>query len=564
MRRFLGRRRRICQNSVNLSTNYLYAAQERKLKLPNLLTRRLALLTEDANRALLGGLRGIERETLRVDSADHLASTPHPAALGSALTHPEITTDYAEALLEFITPAESDIGITLDKLDTVHRYAYGRLGNELLWSQSMPSQLPAEADIEIANYGSSNMGMLKHVYRRGLALRYGKAMQCIAGIHYNYSLDERLWQLLAINPDTCGCETHATATTRDVQSESYLATIRNFRRYSWLLMYLFGASPALSTGFLRERPHKLETLSDDTLFLPYATSLRMSDLGYQNDAQSGLRPHENSLDDYVNALTHAVNDPYRPYAALGTKKDGEWIQLSTNVLQIENEYYSTIRPKRVIRTGERPVQALCLRGVQYIEVRCMDVDPFEPVGISLETGRFLDAFLLFCALDDSPLVNVTESAVNASNFARTVKEGRRPGLTLTRDGSEVSLKEWAHELLERIAPVAALLDTDHNHSGVHAATLAIQQAKIDNPALTPSAKVLEEVRALGSSSAFGLRQSQLHAASFRNDPLMPAEIALFDELVKASLAEQAAIEAAPGPAFDDFVAAYNSSTLCCE
>lgn len=101
--------------------------------MPNLLTRRLALLTQDANRALLGGLRGIERETLRVDHAGHLASTPHPIALGSALTHPEITTDYAEALLEFITPAEADIAVTITQLDTVHRHAYSRLGDELPW-----------------------------------------------------------------------------------------------------------------------------------------------------------------------------------------------------------------------------------------------------------------------------------------------------------------------------------------------------------------------------------------------------------------------------------------------
>lgn len=530
--------------------------------MPNLLTRRLALLDDDNHRALLGqGLRGIERETLRVDRAGKLAQTPHPRALGSALTHPQITTDYAEALLEFITPAEHDISITLNQLDAIHRYAYTKLGDEMLWSESMPCELPDEAHIEIANYGSSNIGMLKHVYRRGLALRYGKAMQCIAGIHYNYSLPEALWQLLAVDEGVAQERRHAL---RDFQSESYIALIRNFRRYSWLLMYLFGASPTLTKDFLRGRPHQLETLSDDTLYLPYATSLRMSDLGYQNDAQSGLRPHDNSLESYVTTLTDAVNRPYAPYQKLGTKKDGEWIQLSTNVLQIENEYYATIRPKRVIKTGERPIQALCRRGVQYIEVRCMDVDPFEPVGISLETGRFLDAFLLFCALDDSPLVNVSESAVNANNFALTVKEGRRPGLALTRAGGEVALQDWASELLARIAPVAALLDSQHNEAGVHAASLAAQQAKIDNPALTPSARVLEEVRALGSSAAFGLRQSELHAAYFRADPLMPAELALFDDMSAASLAEQAALEAAPGPAFDDFVAAYNTSTLCCE
>jgi len=524
--------------------------------LPNLLTRRLALLTEDANRALLGGLRGIERETLRVDHAGHLASTPHPAALGSALTHPEITTDYAEALLEFITPAEADIAVTLKQLDTVHRHAYSRLGDELLWSQSMPGQLPDEDHIAIANYGSSNMGMLKHVYRRGLALRYGKAMQCIAGIHYNYSLDEGLWQLLAKH------ESSNNASAKDVQSESYLATIRNFRRYSWLLMYLFGASPALASGFLRGRPHKLDTLSDDTLYLPYATSLRMSDLGYQNDAQSGLRPHENSLDDYVNALTHAVNDPYAPYEALGTRKDGEWIQLSTNVLQIENEYYSTIRPKRVIRTGERPIQALCLRGVQYIEVRCMDVDPFEPVGISLPTGRFLDAFLLFCALDESAPISSEQSACYTANFARTVKEGRKPGLTLRRDGEEIGLQAWGQELLARIAPVAALLDARHGGTE-HADSLAAQAAKLLDPDATPSARVLRELRANGGSfAAFGLQQSERHAAFFREQPPTAEQSAYFDQLAFDSLAEQRAMEAAPQASFDDYVASYRASTLC--
>jgi glutamate--cysteine ligase len=525
----------------------------------NQLTRRLALLDDDAHRALLAqGLRGIERETLRVDKHGHLARTPHPKALGSALTHPQITTDYAEALLEFITPAEHDIALTLHRLDAIHRFAYSKLGDEMLWAASMPCELPAEEDIEIAWYGKSNIGMLKHVYRRGLALRYGKAMQCIAGIHYNYSLPEKLWQVLAVNE---GVLEERRSALRDFQSESYIAMVRNFRRYSWLLMYLFGASPALNKSFLRGRPHSLETLSEDTLFLPYATSLRMSDLGYQNDAQSGLRPHENSLESYVTSLMDAVNRPYEPYAAVGTKKDGEWIQLSTNVLQIENEYYSTIRPKRVIRTGERPVQALCNRGVQYIEVRCMDVDPFEAVGISLETGRFLDAFLMFCALEESPPISAMEGQVHAANFARTVKEGRKPGLTLNRQGQEVPLVEWAMELIERIRPVALLLDQQHDEP-VHENSLAVQKAKVEDPAKTPSSRVLEEVRALGSVNAFTLRQSELHAAYFRETALMPAEEAMFEEMAAASLAEEAVIEQTDTGSFDDFVAKYNSSTLC--
>jgi len=525
--------------------------------LSNLLTRRLALLSQTEHHSVLGGLRGIERETLRVDPRGHLAATPHPLPLGSALTHPQITTDYAETLLEFITPAENDIADTLQKLDGIHRYAYSKLGDELLWSQSMPCQLPAEEDIEIAWYGKSNMGMLKHVYRRGLALRYGKAMQCIAGIHYNYSLSEDLWKVLAASEPG-----EKKQSAMAYQSEAYLATIRNFRRHSWLLMYLFGASPVLSSGFLRGRPHQLETLSEDTLYLPYATSLRMSDLGYQNDAQSGLRPHENCLDAYVAALTKAVNQPYEPYAALGTKRDGEWIQLSTNVLQIENEYYSTIRPKRVIRTGERPIQALCARGVQYIEVRCMDVDPFEPVGISVQTGRFLDTFLLFCALEESPEISPEQGDRNMENFARTVKEGRRPGLMLHNGERDISLQDWGRDLLARMAPVAALLDAKHGGTA-HADALAHAAAKLADPELTPSAKVLAALRNNGKSfAAFALKQSEAHAAYFRAHPPTAEEAAYFDQLAAASLAEQAEMEAAPQSQFDDYVAAYRASNLC--
>ncbi|HTD02632.1 glutamate--cysteine ligase [Undibacterium sp.] len=520
------------------------------------LTSRLALLATDEHRPLLGqGLRGIERETLRVTANGDLARTPHPLALGSALTHPQITTDYAETLLEFITPAEPDIALTLDKLETIHRVAYSKLGDELLWSESMPCALPPEEDIEIAWYGKSNMGMLKHVYRRGLALRYGKAMQCIAGIHYNYSLPEALWQMLQIQEGKPG-------SAKDFQSESYLALIRNFRRHSWLLMYLFGASPALSRSFLRDREHLLEELSEDTLYLPYATSLRMSDLGYQNDAQSGLTPQENSLDDYVTRLTNAVNKPYPPYEKFGVKRNGEWIQISTNLLQIENEYYSTIRPKRVIRSGERAIQALCARGVQYVEIRCLDVNPFEPIGINLETSRFLDTFLLFCALEDSPTIDAEQSLRYAKNFASTVKDGRRPGLTLQRDGQAITLQAWGEELLQRMQPIAALLDTQRG-GNEHAISMSIQKEKLTNPELTPSAAVMRALREHGNSFVrFGLHQSEQHARHFRANPPTAEENAYFDRLASGSLAEQQAIEQDDRGSFDDFVAAYKASKLC--
>ena len=527
----------------------------------DLLHRRLTLLDSAAYRPLLAqGLRGIERETLRVDADGSLNTTPHPRALGSALTHPQITTDYSESLLEFITPAEPDIAVALDKLDAIHRFAYTELGNQMLWSQSMPCHLPPEEEIPIAWYGVSHIGMIKHVYRRGLALRYGKSMQCIAGIHYNYSLSEDIWRALQAAENTPG-------DARQYQSESYVALIRNFHRYSWLLMYLFGASPALSTDFLRGRPHQLDTMSDDTLYLPYATSLRMSDLGYQNNAQDGLVPPYNTLLEYMSSLSRAVRQAYPPYEEIGTQRDGEWVQINTSVLQIENEFYATIRPKRVIRTGERPVEALCARGVQYIEVRCMDVDPFEPLGINLETSRFLDAFLLFCALEDSPLTNDAEGHENVNNFALTVKQGRRPGLQLRRADREISLQAWGLELLDKIAPLAALLDKQHGNDE-HTRSMASQTEKLLHPERTPSARVLDEIRANGGSfAAFALKQSGILANQFRARPPSAEERAYFQALAQVSLAEQEEMERSQTGDFDQFIADYRSRTssqICCE
>lgn len=518
-----------------------------------LLNRRLTLLGGNLD-LLKQCLHGIERECLRVTDQGRLAQTPHPEALGSALTNEQITTDYSESLLEFITPALADPAKVLDNLEEIHRFVYTKLGSEYLWSPSMPCTLPAEEDIPIAEYGSSNIGKLKHVYRKGLALRYGRTMQCIAGIHYNFSLPEALWPLLR---DSEGSQED----DRDYQSSAYIALIRNFRRYSWLLMYLFGASPALDKGFLRGRPHQLEELDAETLYLPYATSLRMSDLGYQSNAQAGLTPCYNNLASYTDSLRKAVGTPYPPYVEVGTHVDGEWVQLNTNILQIENEYYSNIRPKRVTYTGERPIQALTSRGVQYVEVRCLDINPFLPVGIDLPEARFLDAFLLFCALEESPPLDNGECGQCTDNFLTVVKEGRRPGLELRRNGQAVTLKDWASELIERIGQLADLLDRAQG-GNQHAKALQAQQAKVDDPELTPSAQVLARMTEHDENFVeFSLRQSRLHAQNFREQPLPAERQQAFEALARESLAEQSRLEQQEVGDFDLFVGAYQASIL---
>ncbi|WP_017918385.1 glutamate--cysteine ligase [Burkholderia gladioli] len=522
----------------------------------DLLQQRLDVLASGPSRERLAdGLRGIEKESLRVTRDGMIAMTPHPRALGSALTHPSLTTDYSEALIELITPAERDVALTLERLDALHREVYAALGEEMLWNESMPGKLPADDQIPIADYGSSNIGRLKTIYRRGLAYRYGRTMQCIAGIHYNYSLHEDIWLRLREHAQSAASEV-------DFQSERYLAQIRNFRRTSWLLMYLFGASPALDKAFLRGRDSTLESFDATTLYRPYATSLRMSDLGYSNTtAQAALVADYNSLDAYLDALSKAVSEPYPAYEAIGTHRDGEWIQLNTNVLQIENEFYSTIRPKRVTYSGERPLHALASRGVQYIEVRCLDIDPFEPTGIALDTARFMDAYLLVCALDDSAKLECDAYREANANFGRVTMEGRKPGLELVRDGAVISMRDWAEEVFVKIEAAARVLD-EIRGDDVHARAVAAQRVKLDDPESTPSARVLREMRERGESFLdFARRQSEAHAAYFRARPLEAGAADEAKRLAEKSLAEQAELEGKDGGSFDAFVAAYRAYTL---
>jgi len=304
-------------------------------------TSTLSLVDDELANTLSGIVRGIEKEGLRVTPESRVAQTAHQATLGSTLTHPSITTDYSEALLEFITPVLNGVEETVEYLSDLHTFTSRKIEQERIWPASMPCKLDGDASIPIANYGSSNVGTLKHVYRQGLGVRYGRIMQSIAGIHYNFSLPDSFWQAYQVKLNQQ--DPQVEQSLQDFKSAHYFSLIRNFRRYSWILHYLFGASPVLDKSFLdgrKQEEHGLDRLLDNTYGLPYATSLRMSDLGYQNSAQEALHVSYGSLDDYVTTLAQAMKHKYDAYQEIGVKVDGEYRQLNTNVLQIENEYYS--------------------------------------------------------------------------------------------------------------------------------------------------------------------------------------------------------------------------------
>ena len=498
-------------------------------------------------------VRGIEKESLRVKPSGHLSDKPHPKALGSALCHPHITTDFSEALLEFITAPCSSITATMTELEDIHRITYQHIDDELLWANSMPCQLGTNESIPIGQYGRSNIGRMKTIYRRGLGHRYGRLMQTIAGIHYNFSVPDALWRELQQNsPDN-------TETLQDFKSAGYFGLIRNFRRYSWLLLYLLGAAPAVCRSFVNGREHHLEPFGNDdhSLHTPYATSLRMGDLGYQSDAQGALVVCYNNLQQYTETLSEALKQDYSPYKTIGLKdNENQYKQLNTSILQIENEFYSAIRPKRTTYKGETPVHALRERGVEYIEVRCVDLNPLLPCGIDEETICFLDTFLLYCLFKNSPLTDEVEYHKIPENLSRTVYSGRDKSLMLLNQDGEIPLIEWGQTLMADIGGVAELLDSANQTSAYSQAFITMQQ-RLEDQRLTPAATLLDEMRANNETFyAMSMRKALDHKRFFDSKEPSEETIAKYTALAEKSFADKASIEDKDDLSFDDFLTRY--------
>jgi glutamate--cysteine ligase len=514
--------------------------------------RRLArLLSSGKQRVLAGGRIGLEKESLRVTSEGTLAQTCHPRRLGSPLTHSYITTDYSEALSEFITPPCTDMREALDSLRDTQRFVYGALEDELLWATSMPCVVAGETGIPIAQYGSSNPGIMKTVYRHGLGLRYGRVMQVIAGVHFNYSFADEFWPLYQ-ELEGSGSE------AQDFISTAYFALIRNLQRFGWLVPYLFGASPAVCKSFLGAQPTPLDAFDEHTYYQPHATSLRMGDIGYQNnqEAQTGIKACYDNLDAYVRSLACAIATPCPEYERLGVVVDGVYQQLNASILQIENEYYSTIRPKQLTGSFEKPVHALKQRGVRYVELRSVDVNAYDPLGINEEQLRFLESFLVFCLLHESPSINDQERLDIDHNELAAAHRGRDPHLRLRRNGEQVLLRDWAGELLDAMAGVSELLDDGHVDRP-YTASLAAQREKVMDPDSTPSARMLAEMRAEGEGFfRFALRMSQQHQRYFLDLALDPAREREFERLAEQSWQRQSELETVDSEPFADYLQRY--------
>lgn len=520
--------------------------------------RLAAIVSAGGQQYLCEGLTGLEKESLRVSTDGTLSQKPHPQAFGSALTSPAITTDYSEALLEFITPPFEQAVDTLSYLKDVQQYIYKNLGEEILWATSMPCVVAGETSIPLAKYGNSNLGQMKTIYRRGLGHRYGRVMQVIAGVHYNFSFSDNFWK-------TYQQVENDTSAHQDFISARYFDLLRNLQRYGWLISYLFGSSPAICKSFLNGQQTSLHEFNENTYYEPYATSLRLGEIGYRNSREKevGIKANYNSLDEYVASLKCAIETPCAEYEKTGIKVNGVYQQLNSNILQIENEYYSSVRPKQILRGNEKPIMALGKRGVRYVELRSLDVNAFEPLGMNEDTLHFLEMFLTFCLLHQSPPLSQHEREVIDDNLLTTAHRGREPGLKLKtckrdQNTSERELVTWAEELLTKMSPIAELMDKQRG-GNIFRYALGVQLESVRDPDKTPSGRMLNEMREHNEGFYhFARRMSLAHQHYFETLTVNNEMQQAFKTMAEESLVAQQQIEQADEISFDQFLAEYQA------
>ena len=431
--------------------------------------------------------RGIEKENLRSNNCS-ISLSAHPKAFGSSLTNSRITTDFSEALIELVTDPNKDLNDCLKELEDIVYFCLKNTDDDF-WPASIPMSIEDESSIPIADYGNSNSGKLKKLYRVGLSHRYGSMMQTVSGIHYNFSYDNHLFEEWAKKEKQ---------TLREFKDKKYLSLVRNFRRNAWLITYLFGCSPIIPKAFAKGREHSLKELNQNDLFLENATCLRMGELGYISKSQDNLNIAYNDLDEYLDDLKKALTTDHPRYKTLGTKVDDEYIQLNTAIIQIENEYYSSIRPKRLVGSGERPINALRENGIEYVEVRALDNNIFDPYGISDETAIFLESFLFYCMLSEDQPCKPDEIKKIQSNWNNVVQSGRDKDLKLDLKEGSLFLRDMAAEIIDDMTTFEALIG-NQRYKEIFKKSLESQRHKINDSDKTPSGKLLQEITSSGKT-----------------------------------------------------------------
>ena len=489
---------------------------------------------------------GFEKESLRV-SKECISTKPHPRSIGSALTNRYITTDFSEAQLELVTPPHEDKKDAMQFLDDIHHFISHKIEDEIIWPFSMPLDIGSDEDILIASYGKSNLARFKEIYRNGLSERYGKMMQAISGLHYNYSVPESIWESEFFN--------NKDIDPKKTRSAAYFNMMRNVYRMNWLVLYLFGASPVITKNFLAQDSDPFKKLDKKTLYLPFATSLRMSNYGYQNARRKKIEVSINSMDQYISDLRSATNTTHHEFRNIQTENSNFQAQINENILQIDDEYYAIARAKSKIISDQRTTSKLKQGGVDFIELRSLDIDPFSRIGIKEETALFVEILLTYCFIKQGQLFSSEEIDNINHNDLLVAKMGRKPNLELIRDGKKISLSDWGNQIMENLYPIAAILDCE---GAKYSVAIDNAKEKINNPDQTLSAQMLELLSSNNTSFLeLGMSIGQEHKNYFlESEKSTNQSWDLLDKETRESIAKQEALEKNDSLSFESYLEDY--------
>lgn len=409
------------------------------------------------------GSFGLEKEHIRIDNKGEIAKTKHPEVFEDKLNHPFVTNDFSESQVELITPVFDDIEQCYHMMGTLSELFVSSLEDELLWPGSAPPRILSEDDVDVAQFDDSPLGIKNTAYRNHLTSKYGKKKQTISGVHYNFSFDEKFIKRLYDLSEEDG-------PYRYFKDNMYLKLSRNLIRYSWLLTYLFGTSPATDRTYLEGCVMRMEKSDQGDPYFPYATSMRNGLCGYRN--HNNYIVSYDSVDNYINEIKQLMADG--------------------NILD-EREYYSPVRLKT--HQSDDFMSTLNNSGILYIELRVLDLDPFDPYGIALDTLKFVHLFMMFMLFKEATCFGSDMHDLSLKNYEHVASKGREPGLMVAIGHEEfVEMDLLGVELLEEMRSFLQSIDC-----GTYDYNRLIDQMiiRFQEPETTLSAKVLDGVKKSG-------------------------------------------------------------------
>jgi len=379
---------------------------------------------------LLKGNYGIEREGLRVNDKGELSLNNHPSVFGDKSDNSYITTDFAESQIEVITPPFKNVEETYNFANSLYDIVAMEIGEEYLWPQSMPSIVPDDNNIKVSEYGENDKGKEARLYREKLIEKYGGKKQLICGIHYNFSFNDTLINKLYNNKDNDELFNNINYKNenqkleyKEFKNNIYLKITRNYLRFRWLIIYLLGASGVIDKSYIKNCVNSAKKIADDGFSNEGALSYRNSECGYKNKVD--LFPNYDSVEEYIESLKSFIKD---------------------KLIDSHKELYSSIRLKP--SDVNDFVNSLSKDGIQYLEYRSIDINPFEKGGISLDDLYFLQLFNLFLLVDEeSDYDKWQEEGVENQNI---ISKFGQNYLMLKKDGNFISKEQWGLEILEKI------------------------------------------------------------------------------------------------------------------